>query len=323
MSAARQDQREEPRLAVERDPLAVYREADRPLPVVLDTDTDNEIDDQFALVYAMLCPEMIDLQACYAAPYHNSRSSGAGDGMEKSYHELLRMLDLIAPPARPEVFRGAEAFLGDTGGPVSNPAVEDLTARALARPADSPLWVVAIGAPTNIATALLLEPTLAERIVLLWLGGHPLDWPDAKEFNLKQDLPATRALLESPVPLLLSPCQNVAGHLRLSLPEAEAYLRGRGELADYLLGLMGRYPDMTTPGWSKTIWDLAPVAWLIQPDWLPSVLVPRPGLTDEYRWDLSAGSSDPGPMRILTSAHRNEIFRDFFARLAGDETKSH
>ena len=55
--------------------------------MVLDTDTYNEIDDQFALVYALLCPEKLNVEAVYAALFTNDRSTGPGDGMEKSYEE--------------------------------------------------------------------------------------------------------------------------------------------------------------------------------------------------------------------------------------------
>ena len=51
--------------------------------IVLDTDTYNEIDDQFALVYSLLSPEKIDLEAVYAAPFLNKRSTGPGDGYGK------------------------------------------------------------------------------------------------------------------------------------------------------------------------------------------------------------------------------------------------
>jgi len=70
----------------------------RPVRMVLDTDTYNEIDDQFALVYALISPEL-DVQAVYAAPFHNSRSSGPGDGMKKSYEEILRILRKLDKPA--------------------------------------------------------------------------------------------------------------------------------------------------------------------------------------------------------------------------------
>ncbi len=62
----------------------------RPVRMVLDTDTYNEIDDQFALVYTLISPE-VSVQAVYAAPFHNNRSSGPGDGMEKSRVPCLRL----------------------------------------------------------------------------------------------------------------------------------------------------------------------------------------------------------------------------------------
>jgi len=63
--------------------------------MVLDTDTYNEIDDQFALVYALRSPERLTVEAVYAAPFTNGRSSGPADGMEKSYAEILRLLDRL------------------------------------------------------------------------------------------------------------------------------------------------------------------------------------------------------------------------------------
>lgn len=60
--------------------------------VILDTDTYNEIDDQFALSYLVRSEEKLRLQAVYVAPFYNHHSTGAGDGMEKSYHEILKLL---------------------------------------------------------------------------------------------------------------------------------------------------------------------------------------------------------------------------------------
>lgn len=54
-----------------------------PVPVILDTDTYNEIDDQFALVYALLTPECINLRGVTAAPFLNSRSTSAADGWRR------------------------------------------------------------------------------------------------------------------------------------------------------------------------------------------------------------------------------------------------
>ncbi len=78
---------------------------------VLDTDTFNEIDDQFAVVYALLSPEKIDLQAIYAAPYFNEKSTGPRDGMEKSYEEIHRILTRMNVQKENFVFKGSDRYL--------------------------------------------------------------------------------------------------------------------------------------------------------------------------------------------------------------------
>ena len=60
--------------------------------MVLDTDTYNEIDDQFALTYALLSPDKLSVEAIYAAPFHNSRSNGPGDGMKKATRRFCACL---------------------------------------------------------------------------------------------------------------------------------------------------------------------------------------------------------------------------------------
>ena len=61
--------------------------------IILDTDAYNEIDDQFAISYALLSPERINTVAICAAPFKNSKSTDAGDGMEKSYDEIIKLVN--------------------------------------------------------------------------------------------------------------------------------------------------------------------------------------------------------------------------------------
>lgn len=65
------------------------------LDVVIDTDAFNEVDDQFALVYALASPERIRVQAVYAAPFYNDKSVSPADGMEKSYQEILKIFAML------------------------------------------------------------------------------------------------------------------------------------------------------------------------------------------------------------------------------------
>lgn len=54
------------------------------LRVIMDTDTYNEIDDQFAIVQMMLSPARLSVEAIYAAPFHNHRSSDPGTGWSRA-----------------------------------------------------------------------------------------------------------------------------------------------------------------------------------------------------------------------------------------------
>ncbi len=280
--------------------------------IVLDTDTYNEVDDQFALVYALLSPDHIAVEAIYAAPYYNSRSSGPADGMEKSYEEILRLLDKLSWPAEGLVYRGSTAYLDKSLQPQRNEAVTNLVERALASPANDPLYVVAIGAITNVASAILIEPGIIEKIVVVWLGGHALHWPHTKEFNLKQDVAAAQVVFDSGVPLVHIPCMGVTSHLLTTVSELEQYVSGKGAIGDYLVDIVKGYHS-DHAGWSKVIWDISTIAYLINPEWVPTQLVHSPVLTDQVTWSVDHSRH---LIRYASYIHRDPIFRDLFAKLA-------
>jgi len=280
--------------------------------MVLDTDTYNEIDDQFALAYACLSPERIDLEAIYAAPFLNSRSTSPEHGMEQSYDEILCLLERLGRGDEGFAFRGSRSYLPAAAEPVESPAAEDLAQKALA-PRDGLLYVVAIGAITNVASAMLMEPEIIDRIVVVWLGGNPVDWPTTREFNLAQDIHAARVVLDSGVPFVHVPCKNVSQHLRTTLAELEAHISGANPLCDFLLErFRGYHPDHFA--WAKELWDVSTVAWLVNPDWLPSVLIHSPILTDQLTWSVDHSRHF---IRAAVDCHRNPIFADMFRKLAG------
>ncbi|MCY3779187.1 MAG: nucleoside hydrolase [Chloroflexi bacterium] len=279
--------------------------------IVLDTDAYNEIDDQFALTYALLSPEQLQVEAVYAAPFHNARSSGPGDGMEKSYEEILRLLDFLGVAADGFAFRGSTEYVGAARQPQDNPAVRDLIDKALAGPAEDPLYVVAIGAITNVASALLLEPEIIRHIVVVWLGGHNLNWPHTREFNLVQDVPAAQIVLDSGVPFVIVPCLGVTSHLLTTLPELQACIGGTGRVGDYLCQIFSEYrPDSFAA--SSVIWDISTIAWLINPDWAPSDIAHSPVLTDQVTWSVDRSRH---LVRVASFVQRDPIFRDMFGKI--------
>ncbi len=299
-----------------------------PVDIVLDTDTFNEIDDQFALVYAMLSPARINLQAVYAAPFVNQRAATPSIGMGKSYDEIVEVYRKMDLDHTGRIFAGSERWMASASDWVASPAVDDLIARVSGRPVDSaPLYVVSIGAPTNVASALVREPGVREKIVVVWLGGHPRHWHHQREFNLQQDLHASRVLFDSGVPLVRVPCATVAQLLRSSAPEMKHYLSGGHSVCTFLLERFCEYEAFETPHWvkqnagrpiayGKEIWDVAPIAWLVDPAWCQSVLSNSPVLNDNLTF-----SFDPRRHlgRELITVNRDAIFGDLFTKLRGLE----
>ncbi|NWF84856.1 MAG: nucleoside hydrolase [Bryobacteraceae bacterium] len=286
--------------------------------VVIDTDTYNEIDDQYAVAYGLLSPDRTEVEAVYAAPYLNNRSTSAGDGMEKSYEEILRILKFLGRKSEGFAFRGSDSFLPGPGKPVDSPAARDVIDRAM-KPRKAPLYVLTIGCPANVASAILMEPLIKEKIVVVWLGGTTHVWPSAREFNLQQDLHASRILFDSGVPLVQIPTKNVSEHLRTTIPEMERWVKGRSKLGDYLFGQYIEYEKDRAKGkpWpypqSKVIWDISAVAWIVNPRWIPSALVDSPILTGDFRWEQKPGRH---PIRVATDLNRDAIFYDLFEKLA-------
>ena len=236
---------------------------DHPIDVILDTDAYNEIDDQFAISYMILSNEKINVKAFYAAPFYNQHSSGPKDGMEKSYAEIHKILKLIKKDF--PVYEGSCAYLPDETTFVDSAAARDLVNRAKNYTPKNPLYVVAIGAITNIASALLLAPNIAENIVIVWLGGHSLSYHDTKEFNMWQDIAAARVVMKSAAPFVQLPCMGVVSGFTISEPELKKWLCKKNALSDYLA--QNTIDEVKTycksDIWTRVIWDVTAVAWLL------------------------------------------------------------
>jgi len=258
----------------------------RPVDVVLDTDAYNEIDDQFAIAYLLRCADRLRTQAIYAAPFENEKSENAADGMEKSYLEILKLLNLM--DLQMDVFKGSDRFLPNESTPVDSPAARDLAQRAENYSPENPLYVVAIGAITNVASAILLNPHVAENTVVVWLGGHGQHYHDTHEFNMKQDVAAARVVMGSGVPFVQLPCFGVVSSFTISGPELEHWFVGKNPVADYLAKNTIAEAESYAAGtpWSRAIWDVTAVAWLCNTDerFMYSRILPTrlPGYDHQY-----------------------------------------
>ena len=287
------------------------------IDLVLDTDAFNEIDDQFAIAYMMLFAEKFSPKAILAAPFFNARSIGPADGMEKSYDEILNLLKLMGrEDFIPQVYRGSKEYLPDEQTPVDSPAARRLVELAREYSPERPLYVAAIGAITNVASAILLDPSIAERIVVVWLGGHARHWPDNKEFNLHQDIAAARVIFGCGVPLVQLPCMGVVSELRTTKPELAFWLKGKSALCDYLYEHTCEEADGYAAGkpWSRVIWDISVMAWLADEEEkmvkdcrLPAAI---PEYDGHFAFDMTRHS-----MGYVWHVDRDAVFEQLFGLL--------
>ena len=360
-----------------------------PVRMVFDTDCRNEIDDQFALAWALLSDSEIHVESCYAEPYshecyrnkltkayelmsdsretHNTdhgntdnqlrfetddgprsqrlekwarvlHSQGThprdleidspATGMEKSYDEILHIYDLLDKDAQGKAFRGADRYLTSYDDPVISASVEDLIQRAKEYK-DEPLYVAAIGCVTNIASALLIAPEIIKNIVVLWTAAYPTSAPyPNSSFNLDQDVLSAQLLFDSGVPHVYLPGYHVGAQLTLSKPDMEAWIRDKGKIGaylydEYLVWHKQRQKSVSVSdeenlkhgdvrGYTKVIWDLINVAWLMNPSWVPTELLRAPRFGNDTRWHHDP--DDRHWMREAYAIDRDGIFLDLIQK---------
>ena len=231
-----------------------------PTRLIIDADTANEIDDFYAIVRALLAPELRVEGLCSATfdrnpPLNNIRAS------QQFNEEILSHLGLSESIPAP---MGAARRMPDKSTPVDSPAARHIIQRAHAGSPDDKLWVIATGPCTNLASALLIDPTIRDKVVFAFIDG---DYSDGRWgpglCNWVNDIHAVQAIFESNVEYFHMPAPSVSGMLKMRKTDAEGHLAGRGGIHDYLLR---RWETVAPQGQLWTMWDIALVEAILRPD---------------------------------------------------------
>lgn len=288
------------------------------IDVVLDTDAYNEIDDQFAISYLLCKEQELNVKGLCAAPFWNARSSSPADGMKKSYDEICKLLEFMNKSSLKTIVRkGSETYLPNESTPVESDAAQFMAELSDRYSPEHPLYIVAIGAITNVASALLKNPRMKENCVIVWLGGHALHQPlAASEFNMMQDIAAARVIFSCGVPLVQLPCCGIVDHFSTTRYELEYWLKGKNALCNYLCESTIREAESYAAGrpWSRVIWDVTAVAWLLNRDcrFMRDRLIPSP--IPEYDMHY-AHDSTRHFVNYVYEVYRDAIFEDLFQTL--------
>ena len=232
--------------------------------VVLDCDTANEVDDQFAIAHALGLPEgTLDVRGVISV--HNTTAHGP-TSRDMYQEEAERVVALCAAdvPCVP----GADHPMESMDEPVPSAGLEFLVEEARL----SPLTIVATGPATDIASLFLAAPESLENVRVIWLGGFGDEatykvWHNRMgELNGRADISAWRTLLEAPLDLLHIPTWPAPAKILVDPGLFGEELRALGRpVASYLAGILqplaAEYENR--PG--KELWDLACVSAVADP----------------------------------------------------------
>jgi len=281
-------------------------------PVVLTTDIGAEVDDQWTLAHMALSAE-IDLKGVVTTHAPNLAAPSA----ETAAGYARELIGKLPVKCRPPLHVGSSKPLTDASKPLANPGVDFLIEQARGRSPDSRLTVVIMGAATDVASALLTDPTWGDRVTLLAMGFN--SYPQGGDpWNVKNDPIAWRVLLNSKAPIVVGDVEITKRLLRMTPDRAHTLLSMLPDPAPLLLNRFDAWiaqnaklaQNETGSAIVWPIWDEVTTAYLL--GLAKSESRPRPRLRDDLSFDLD---NPKGTIEWITSIDEGRLWPDLVAKI--------
>lgn len=278
--------------------------------IILDTDTNNEADDQFALAYTLKSNDRLILDAVTIAPYRHENDISISDGLiesEKTCSDIFKLLNLND---KNKIYKGSSDYLTN-GYDIENDAISRMVEIINKNETTT---IIAIGAFTNIGLLIKKYPNLINKIKIVWLGGHNLLSENNKEYNFKQDIMANKIVFESGVDLTVIPCNGVASNLTSSIYELENHFNINNGLGKYLYD---RFYNDGQHGITKrrVLWDISAIGYVINPYWFETFKIKCPKITDDLKYTNSNLTHE---ITFVNKINVNALYKDMFEKI-GDK----
>lgn len=234
--------------------------------VIIDADTGNEIDDLYAIARALKAPEFDILGLCSA--HYRIHDNAPANSVEVSHALNLALLEYAGRTDIP-AFKGSNNWMGKAWGgsaPADSAAARFVIQAARQLPANEKLSIIVQGAMTNVASAIALEPSIAERLEV-YLMGFRYDFArgvwDKNEFNVRNDLNAADFLLSCAGLSLHIMTATTSNCYQYSKADTFRRLANRGRLQEMLVQRWTTFAPAENTHW--VMWDLALVQAMINP----------------------------------------------------------
>jgi len=306
---------------------ACNSEKNERIRIIIDSDANNELDDQHALAYAFLNPDIFDVAGITVNNTDN------GYGIRGQYDEAKRIIQLFNLEDQVPLFMGATNDYEEIAPHIheadfdGQPAVDFIISEAM-KQEKGKLVLAPIGKLTNIALAILKEPKIVDKVKVVWLGGN---YPSPGEYNLVNDITAVNPVIESGVEFEMVTVRygqpTATDAVRVTPDEVDKYLAGKGPVSNTTItgrhgGEFNRFGDYSKDlfdhasmnGYppSRPLFDMVVLAILKNPEWGTRHEIPAPKLIQQA-WEDQP--NNPHKIVYWDGFNRDGIVNDLFTKM--------
>lgn len=211
--------------------------------VISDNDYSGDPDGLVQLAHLLLSPS-VDIRAVVGS--HLSVGDPFDSSDQTATNAAAKAEEIIALAGRSgiTVVSGSNTALADTRTPDGSAGAQAIIDEAMRTDTSDPLYVLVGGGLTDLASAYLEEPAIADRLTAIWIGGPehqglavPPPGASGVEYNTNIDIAAARVVFDSPIPLWQVP-RNAYRQALASFPEMQARMASTGALGQHLYSSM-------------------------------------------------------------------------------------
>ncbi|MFH1880372.1 MAG: nucleoside hydrolase [Bacillota bacterium] len=285
---------------------------DKKIRVLIDTDAACEADDPFAIAHALMSPKLI-VKGILAEQFGNRRNENS---TQESYDEIKRVTTAMGSDV--PVYMGAAAAMRSAEDYELSDASQAIISQALS-PDPHPLFVLCMGALTNVACALRERPEIAGRMTIVAIGGMgygasvlPLHF---REFNFGNDVIAANTVMGAPGEFWQIPA-DVYITIRVGIAELETKVLPHGRIGRHLFEQLVAYNQSDwafwTAGESWSLGDSPAVGVALHPSCGAFEMCKAPWINEDT---TNRENPDGKLIRVYRSVDSRYILEDFFAKL--------
>jgi purine nucleosidase len=294
--------------------------------VLFVNDLAGDVDGLFATVHQVLSPsaELRGIIGTWTGIH--------GEPVERSAELAREILQLMDMPGHSPVYVGASARMADIHTPVPSPGTQAIIDEAMRSDSNLPLYVAVGGGLTEVASAVLIEPRIADRFTLVWIGGDAMPARGTGETNFNIDPLAAQYLFNETSVRIWQVAREAYKTCVVSATALQAHVGRYGRigpwLMDRLFDFTRKFGGRLNTGETWNLGDSPLVALTALTGWVPSnrQLPLRFEMTDSSRYDEFAGPSmqtdgtvvageGKRVIRVYRSIDTRLLFDDFFAKM--------